>query len=149
MKHVDKWPPSSFPQDHLRSFYLIQRDDCITGHKRSTFLKFTMSGEKKSEGLLLNRNSVEKIEVEHVKSDDSEETYDFGGESTLPRPPKLTPEQERKLYRKIDLRIIPIVTLMFLTAFLDRGTCIIVTSGPTEIDPALSTGNIGRLGMSI
>ncbi|KAG1850813.1 MFS general substrate transporter [Suillus subalutaceus] len=34
--------------------------------------------------------------------------------------PVLTPEQERKLWRKIDLRIVPILSLMYLLAFLDR-----------------------------
>ncbi|KAG2141409.1 MFS general substrate transporter, partial [Suillus bovinus] len=35
--------------------------------------------------------------------------------------PVLTPEQEKKLWRKIDLRIMPILSLMYLLAFLDRG----------------------------
>jgi hypothetical protein len=47
--------------------------------------------------------------------------YDFGGESTLPPPPDLTPEQEKKLWRKIDLRLMPILSLMYLFSFLDRG----------------------------
>lgn len=81
-----------------------------------------MSDEKKPEATHSDRDSIEKVEVAHVKSDDSEEVYDFAGESSLPPPPKLTPEQERKLYRKIDLRIMPIVTLMYLFSFLDRGT---------------------------
>ncbi|KAF8626575.1 hypothetical protein AX15_004798 [Amanita polypyramis BW_CC] len=46
---------------------------------------------------------------------------DFGGESTLPPPPQLTPEQERRLWRKIDLRLMPILSLMYLMSFLDRG----------------------------
>lgn len=33
----------------------------------------------------------------------------------------LSKEEERKLYRKIDMKIMPIVTLMYLTSFLDRG----------------------------
>ncbi|KZP00222.1 MFS general substrate transporter [Calocera viscosa TUFC12733] len=47
--------------------------------------------------------------------------YDFGGESTLPPPPNFTPEQELALYRKIDLRLMPILSLMYLLSFLDRG----------------------------
>jgi hypothetical protein len=35
-------------------------------------------------------------------------------------PRKLTPEEERKLYRKIDLRLIPIMWLMYLGSQLDR-----------------------------
>lgn len=36
-------------------------------------------------------------------------------------PPKLTPEQERKVYHKVDMRLMPILTLMYLASFLDRG----------------------------
>ena len=42
-----------------------------------------------------------------VGKDSDEEglsVLDFGGDSELPPPPALTPEQERALYRKIDLR---------------------------------------------
>ncbi|KAF8632835.1 hypothetical protein AX15_001665 [Amanita polypyramis BW_CC] len=46
---------------------------------------------------------------------------DSGEKSTLPPSPQLTPEQERKVWRKIDLRLLPILTLMYLVAFLDRG----------------------------
>ncbi|KAJ7915251.1 MFS general substrate transporter [Mycena leptocephala] len=42
-------------------------------------------------------------------------------QSTLPPPPILSAEQERKLWRKIDLRLMPILTLMYLMSFLDRG----------------------------
>ncbi|KAH9919559.1 MFS general substrate transporter [Fomitopsis serialis] len=36
-------------------------------------------------------------------------------------PPVLTPEQEKKLWRKVDLRILPILTIMYLCSFMDRG----------------------------
>ncbi|KAH9919549.1 MFS general substrate transporter [Fomitopsis serialis] len=36
-------------------------------------------------------------------------------------PPALTVEEERKLWRKVDLRIVPILTVMYLCSFLDRG----------------------------
>jgi len=35
--------------------------------------------------------------------------------------PRLTPEQERKLWRKVDMRLVPILSLMYLLSFLDRG----------------------------
>lgn len=39
------------------------------------------------------------------------------------RPPVvLSADQERRLYRKIDLRLIPILTLLQLLSFMDRGT---------------------------
>jgi len=47
---------------------------------------------------------------------------DFGGESSLPPPPELTPEQEKKLWRKIDYRLMPILSALYLMSFLDRGT---------------------------
>jgi len=49
------------------------------------------------------------------------EAVDFGGDSTLPPPPQLTAEEERRLWRKVDLRLLPILTVMYLCSFLDRG----------------------------
>ncbi|KAA1475242.1 MFS general substrate transporter, partial [Dentipellis sp. KUC8613] len=46
---------------------------------------------------------------------------DFAGDSELPPPPQLTPEEEKRLYRKIDLRLMPILAMMYLMSFLDRG----------------------------
>lgn len=47
--------------------------------------------------------------------------FDFGGDSTLPPPPELSLEEEKQLYRKIDLRLLPILSIMYLCSFLDRG----------------------------
>lgn len=46
---------------------------------------------------------------------------DFGGESSLPAPPALSAEEEMRLWRKIDLRLMPILSLMYLFSFMDRG----------------------------
>ena len=35
---------------------------------------------------------------------------------------EFTPEQERRLWQKIDFRLIPILSLMYLFSFVDRGT---------------------------
>ncbi|KAL8277541.1 hypothetical protein RQP46_010096 [Phenoliferia psychrophenolica] len=44
------------------------------------------------------------------------------GDSVLRRPTRVfTPEEEAKLYRKIDLRIMPILSLLYLLSFMDRG----------------------------
>ena len=51
----------------------------------------------------------------------SDDIIDFGGESTLPPPPILTEEAERRLYRKIDMRLMPILVLMYLMSSMDRG----------------------------
>jgi hypothetical protein len=40
----------------------------------------------------------------------------------LPEAPELSPEQEAKLWRKIDWRLMPMLSLMYLMSFLDRGT---------------------------
>ncbi|KAF8624703.1 hypothetical protein AX17_007034 [Amanita inopinata Kibby_2008] len=61
-------------------------------------------------------NSNASVEVVSDKP-----VLDFGGDSTLPPPPTLTPEQERKLWRKVDLRLLPILSIMYLMSFLDRG----------------------------
>lgn len=45
----------------------------------------------------------------------------YGGDGTLPAPPVLTPQEEARLWRKIDLRIMPILTMMYLFSFVDRG----------------------------
>lgn len=38
-----------------------------------------------------------------------------------PPSPELTLEQEKRLYRKIDIRLMPMLTAMYLVSFLDRG----------------------------
>jgi hypothetical protein len=64
------------------------------------------------------KTSLEKAETKTSleKASDSQlaaqstvdsEHFDFGGESTLPPPPTLTAEEERKLWQKIDLRLMP------------------------------------------
>ena len=66
--------------------------------------------------------SLEKKGAEQlVKVESASSIMDFGGDSKLPPPPQLTPEQERKLYRKVDLWLMPILTLLYLVSFVDRG----------------------------
>ncbi|KAK0478870.1 MFS general substrate transporter [Armillaria novae-zelandiae] len=60
--------------------------------------------------------------VENAKDGSVQLIDNFGGEATLPPPPVLTEEQEKKLWRKIDLRLMPILSLMYLFSFLDRGS---------------------------
>ncbi|KAK0189866.1 MFS general substrate transporter [Armillaria mellea] len=84
-----------------------------------------MSSEKDSSSLP-TKTSLEKDRercelVENSKDAAVQVTDNFGGEATLPPPPALTEEQEKKLWRKIDLRLMPILSLMYLFSFLDRG----------------------------
>ena len=41
-------------------------------------------------------------------------------DQTLPLPPKLSPEEESKLWLKLDLRLLPILGLMYLMSYMDR-----------------------------
>lgn len=61
----------------------------------------------------------EKGPAEYLEQ--TSEVLDFGGDATLPSPPTLTEEEEEALYRKIDLRLMPILSVMYLCSFLDRG----------------------------
>ncbi|KAF9254192.1 hypothetical protein L218DRAFT_798376, partial [Marasmius fiardii PR-910] len=50
------------------------------------------------------------------------ETNDDESSSSLSPPPKLTEAEERKLWRKIDRKLMPILCLMYLFSFMDRET---------------------------
>ncbi|KAG7443263.1 MFS general substrate transporter [Guyanagaster necrorhizus] len=85
-----------------------------------------MSSEKGSSPSLPAKTSLEKdIErcdlIENSKDTAARAIDNFGDDATLPPPPALTEEQEKKLWRKIDLRLMPILSLMYLFSFLDRG----------------------------
>ncbi|KAI0771301.1 MFS general substrate transporter [Trametes elegans] len=72
----------------------------------------------------LPRESLEKrgIEPTVVAAESARPPFfSYGGEDRLPPPPQLSPTEEKALYRKIDMRLIPILTLMYLCSFLDRG----------------------------
>ncbi|KAG0694942.1 MFS general substrate transporter [Suillus ampliporus] len=70
--------------------------------------------------------TVNAVPVDHLASISSEnkqhdEDRLDDSSSNLKNMPMLTPEQEKKLWRKVDLRLMPILGLMFLLASLDRG----------------------------
>ncbi|KAI0696771.1 MFS general substrate transporter [Cerioporus squamosus] len=44
----------------------------------------------------------------------------YGGEDKLPPPPELTAVEERRLWRKSDMRFMPTMTMLYLVSFLDR-----------------------------
>lgn len=70
---------------------------------------------KQSPAPSLDKENASVLRLEHAGE------YDFGGESQLPPPPALSKEEERKLWRKIDLRLMPILCVMYLMSFMDRG----------------------------
>lgn len=48
-------------------------------------------------------------------------------ERSLPQPPTLSAAEVKRLYRKLDVRLMPLYTLMYLCAFLDRGKSLATT----------------------
>ena len=60
----------------------------------------------------------EKVDVQALECARSREAKEEVEEAG---PPILTPEQEKKLWRKVDMRILPILTIMYLCSFMDRG----------------------------
>jgi hypothetical protein len=62
----------------------------------------------------------------------STRAVDLGGEAQLSPPLELTAAQELALYRKIDLRLMPIMILMYLLASMDRGTPFYVVTTPPD-----------------
>jgi hypothetical protein len=72
-------------------------------------------------------NSPTSVVSEKLGYDSPTETtsiglnFDFGGESTLPPPPELTAGEEKRLWRKIDFKLMPILTVVYLMSFIDRG----------------------------
>ena len=51
------------------------------------------------------------------------EKWTFGARSVDDVAPRaLSPEAEKRLWRKVDLRLMPILSAMYLLAFMDRGT---------------------------
>ena len=67
-----------------------------------------------------SKHSYEAREVVPSRAESTLEVDEKLADVDLPPPPNLTPEQEKRLYRKIDLRLMPILTLMYLCSFLDR-----------------------------
>ena len=63
------------------------------------------------------KGSVSERSPSYIES----EAVNFGGEDGLPPPPQLSEAEEKKLWRKIDLWLLPILTLLYLLSFIDRG----------------------------
>jgi hypothetical protein len=58
---------------------------------------------------------VEQVEVARPSSKFHEHEVQDG------QAPSLTEDQEKRLWRKIDRRLMPMLSLMYLMSFLDRG----------------------------
>ena len=55
----------------------------------------------------------------------------------------LSSEEERKLWQKIDIRLLPIISFMYLWSFMDRGEQFVAFQPQTCVY-MLPTGNIGE-----
>jgi hypothetical protein len=75
-----------------------------------------MSLEKELEALSLEKGTT------------GSEDIDFLGDSSLPPPPTLTVAEEKRLWRKVDMRLMPILALMYLLSFMDRGELYLLRS---------------------
>ena len=109
-------------------------------------LPSTMSPSSKTEidAAAAEKPSLSISEVVVEKTRESVDVdIDFLGASTLPPPPVLSSEEEKRLYRKIDRRLMPIVSLMYLGGFLDRGELIPAAVKSVHSQFCLSLGNIG------
>ncbi|KAJ3565341.1 hypothetical protein NP233_g7691 [Leucocoprinus birnbaumii] len=80
-----------------------------------------MSTHSPDVGTEENEKRESDLRLERASSSLRSDKIEFGGDSSLPPAPKLSPEEEGKLWRKIDIRLMPILTLMYLLSFLDRG----------------------------
>lgn len=112
--------------DHSLLIALLRRQTCdIMEEKKNSDAQVTTI-----ENIKL---ADEKPLTGEVDRDDGS-MLDFGGDSSLPPPPVLTGEEEKRLYRKLDWRLMPILSLMYLFSFLDRGECLYVRGTETYID---------------
>ncbi|KAH7921928.1 MFS general substrate transporter [Leucogyrophana mollusca] len=70
---------------------------------------------------MTSRRRSSSYEEKQVNGPDLKEVYsDTASDANTP-PVVLSEEEEKRLWRKVDLRILPILSLMYLLSFLDRG----------------------------
>ncbi|KAJ3551179.1 hypothetical protein NM688_g4859 [Phlebia brevispora] len=103
--------PSYHPPPH-QSFSRLTHSPPVLLYFSSIF---AMSAEKDS--------NAGSISIEEMKVDlEAVDVVYASSVGSAERPPmQLTPEEERRIYRKIDLRLLPILTIMYLASYLDRG----------------------------
>ncbi|KAH9903171.1 MFS general substrate transporter [Cubamyces lactineus] len=66
--------------------------------------------------------SIEKGNIEDmVEIFDADSSETSKSDSALRSMPALTAEEERTLWRKVDMRLVPIATALYLVSYLDRG----------------------------
>lgn len=73
---------------------------------------------------------------------DNERGLDKGDESTT-QTLVIDPKRESKLVRKLDLYIAPVMTIIFLTAYLDRANIGNAASAGMTEDIGMSSGELG------
>lgn len=76
-------------------------------------------------GVEITKADMNIVQVEGVLTD-PEPIVD------LPELPVLSPDEQRRLWRKVDKRILPILSVMYLCFYLDRGTVFYTLHSPTH-----------------
>ena len=84
-------------------------------------------------------SNMEKTE----KAMDDERVYPSEDGSVEEHPLRLDPQSEKMLVRKLDLWIAPIMTVIFLTAYLDRANIGNAASAGMTEDIGMSSGELG------
>ena len=67
-------------------------------------------------------DGLEKARTEVVEENVSSghDILVYGGDDKLPPPPILSAQEERRLWRRIDARLVPITATLYLCSFVDR-----------------------------
>lgn len=60
---------------------------------------------------------ADDVRQDHIAGEKSEAGLSFSRAPVL-----LIPKEESQLWRKVDLKLMPIIALMYLLCFMDRGT---------------------------
>lgn len=69
----------------------------------------------------LHRQPTEKGHTDAIEEAVSRDhTLAYGGDDTLPAPPILSVQEERRLWRRIDARLVPMTSILYLCSFVDR-----------------------------
>lgn len=105
-----------FPWSELSSVGAVTQVDRIRAQMPP------VSDERIKESSESGKESYEIQEIEAVPIEvASPESHKFEDVTKIPSPPPLSPNQRKRLYRKIDLRLLPILILIQVCSYLDRG----------------------------
>jgi hypothetical protein len=67
-----------------------------------------------AEALVEKYNSAEKRDSSFEQVEEQVEELNF---------PRLTPEHQKRIMRKVDWHVVPLLSFLYLVSFIDRGNC--------------------------